>query len=290
MDSRTYIWGIPDLIFSGVLSAALGAAIALFGTWLQGRKHALLQRNQLSHDASEKAKEREMSLRRDVYLPAAEAIAKLQDYLKSYASESITEDARQAIIQNVWGIFNKIDIIASIETIEVFARISLKFSELNNLLALRDNESYRNRIEIEEIEKNQKQLVAEIEQRWTVRNSGTIVANTPEFDHLEKEIEGLTERIQAMFDEIKQKRLAANEVRFETAKIIGLAVAEIELLMAEANIAIRKELDVPIDEQRYLDSVRNTYRLMQESSDTTIESFRKQLPEFIQQWEERLSK
>lgn len=289
MDNRTYIWGIPDIIFSGVLSAGLGAAIALFGTWLQGRKQAKLQTNQLSHDASEKAKEREMFLRRDVYLTAAEAIAKLQEYIKSYSDESLGEGDREAIVRNVWGTFNKIAIIGSIETMEVFDRIFLRFSELSNILALKHIESYQNRIENEEIEKNQKQLVAEIEQRWILRHSGTIAANTPEYDQLESEMQSLTDRIQKIFDEIRERRLAENEVRFDSAKVIGFAVAEMEVLMAEANIAIRKEFDLPIDEKRYLESVQSTYRSMQESLETTIEAFRQQLPDFIEKGEKKIS-
>lgn len=289
MDNRNYIWGIPDLIFSGILSAIVAASIALLGTWLQGWKQAKLQSQQLAHDAGEKSKEREMSLRRDVYLPAADGIAKLQEYLKSYSSVSISATDRGEIIRNVWGTFNKIAIIGSIETIEVFNKIFLRFSELDAPLLLKDTELYQIDLELDLITKNKEQLVAQIEQNWKVLNSGNVEYNSREYAELEKEIETIKKSIQGLSDEIKRKRLYQNDLRFYVVEEISHAVAEIEELMAEANIAIRREINLPLDdEKRYRQSIKDTNDRMQKSLQETIEKCRKQLPDFIEKIEKRL--
>ncbi len=64
---------------------------------------------------------------------------------------------REEIIRNVWGGFNRIAIIASIETIEVFDGLYLKFSELNGPLSLKNLNIYRIDQEADEISKNQEQ-------------------------------------------------------------------------------------------------------------------------------------
>ena len=58
--------------FSGVV---IGAAFTLAGVVLTNRTNLENLRLQLSHDREQRAKERSLSMRREIYLSAAEAIA-----------------------------------------------------------------------------------------------------------------------------------------------------------------------------------------------------------------------
>ncbi len=57
--------------FSGVIGVIVGGLLALIPVWLQ-----------LRHATKERERERQMALRRDVYLLAMQQIAKMLDYLE----------------------------------------------------------------------------------------------------------------------------------------------------------------------------------------------------------------
>ena len=58
--------------FWGVVA---GSFFSLGGVWLSNRNSARNLKAQLDHDRATRAKEREMSMRKDIYLAAAETIA-----------------------------------------------------------------------------------------------------------------------------------------------------------------------------------------------------------------------
>lgn len=57
-----------------IVGTTLGAILAIFGTWLGNRHARELQAQQLKSDSNERQLERRMAARREVYLPAADAI------------------------------------------------------------------------------------------------------------------------------------------------------------------------------------------------------------------------
>ena len=75
----------------GVFGTALGAAIAMIGNTLTNRGQVRLHTAQLKHDSDQRNREREMSLRVDVYLRAAEAVAKSQSLLSAMANIDVPD-------------------------------------------------------------------------------------------------------------------------------------------------------------------------------------------------------
>ena len=76
MQVLSYLSKIPDVVWSGLLASAL----TLAGVMLSNRSNTKRLIKQLSHDSEEKEKDRINSLRRDVYLKAAEEMAKVSSY------------------------------------------------------------------------------------------------------------------------------------------------------------------------------------------------------------------
>src|SRR4051812_18478761 len=101
------------VIWSGVI----GASIALIGVGLQNFVQSWLQRKQQRHDEQQRRIEREMALRRDIYLEVAEATAKMKEYIISYANYSITEQQRQSILQGSTAAIHRVQIIGTIATL-----------------------------------------------------------------------------------------------------------------------------------------------------------------------------
>ena len=67
----TWLTSIPHVVWAAIIASGL----TIFGVTLANRANKKCLILQLNHDAQQKDKEREMQLRRDVYIEAAEAIA-----------------------------------------------------------------------------------------------------------------------------------------------------------------------------------------------------------------------
>src|SRR6185503_10057808 len=80
---------IPDTVWAAVTASL----ITLGGVWLTNRNSRAQQILFLTHDANVRDKERMMSLRRDIYLPVAEAIANSISLLTKQLS--LTDDTRE---------------------------------------------------------------------------------------------------------------------------------------------------------------------------------------------------
>lgn len=81
------VQSVPDVIWSGVIASVL----TLSGVLISNRSNTTRLKTQLAHDREEKMKERTLSLRREVYLKAAEELVKLNAYLGSLPQQDLTK-------------------------------------------------------------------------------------------------------------------------------------------------------------------------------------------------------
>lgn len=72
------IAGLPASVFGNVVSGVVGSVITLAGVLLSNWHNRSLKREELGHDATHRNREREMALRREVFLPAVEAALAMQ--------------------------------------------------------------------------------------------------------------------------------------------------------------------------------------------------------------------
>src|SRR5580698_1466183 len=104
---------VPDVIW-GALIAAL---VAFTSTMLSNRNSRKQLRMQLTSDALQQDRERAMALRRDVYLPAAEAIARCQGALGQLTDVNADQKAVAHQLVVDLATFAKIHLVASEPTI-----------------------------------------------------------------------------------------------------------------------------------------------------------------------------
>ncbi len=81
------IQSVPDVIWSGIIASFL----TLSGVLISNRSNTTRLNTQLTHNREEKIKERTLSLRREVYLKAAEELVKLNAYLASLPQQDIAK-------------------------------------------------------------------------------------------------------------------------------------------------------------------------------------------------------
>ncbi|WP_162831537.1 hypothetical protein [Paraburkholderia caffeinilytica] len=75
------ILGMPATVFGAGVSGLVASAITLAGVFVSNWHNRQLKRSELDHDATQRNREREMALRRDVFLPAVEAALTMQNSL-----------------------------------------------------------------------------------------------------------------------------------------------------------------------------------------------------------------
>lgn len=242
------IQAIPAVIWSGMI----GASLALLGTGLQNRAHRKLQTDHLSHDADQRRQEREMTLRRDVYLRAAAAIAQMQDYLGNFANLALSNEQHASRLAGSVAALSQVELVGSIETLRLlsavrscFYRRSLELIE-KKLLA----EQLASRInELKAVIQNNLQ---EQEQLSGILQSA-IAAQEPRLrDSFVLRYEKITAAIQQ--ESTTEHRLAL-EFADRQRDLILLAIdalTEMGTLIAPVVIEVRRELDFKIDADAYL--------------------------------------
>ncbi len=117
-DSQTW----AEIILKGIIPVATGSSIALFAVWLQSRSESNRVKIQLQHDAVQREKERQMDLRKEVFLGAAETLGRQSEYINLFSKVDFDFWKDQEVLKGNIGIAYKVQLIAGIDTIEAYAR------------------------------------------------------------------------------------------------------------------------------------------------------------------------
>src|SRR5436853_7342520 len=102
-----HISGSVDLILFGwhlhvpllLAAAMLGSGITLFGVFVQNLFETWRHRQKLKHEEALKRHEREVNLRREVYLGATEELAKNLRYLNTFGDFTIPLRDHNALVE-----------------------------------------------------------------------------------------------------------------------------------------------------------------------------------------------
>ncbi len=105
-----------------VIAAAVGGLISIMSVVIQNLFLAKRQREQLSHDAEQRRVEREMALRRGVYLEVAGATANLQEYLLNLGNPNISAEKQTEIVQGSSAALNRAQVVGRLDTLQSLNR------------------------------------------------------------------------------------------------------------------------------------------------------------------------
>lgn len=251
---------IPPVVWSGVI----GAIIALFGTWLQNRAHLKRQKEQLSHDAEQRRVDREMDMRREVYLKATEAVARLQEYLAYFLRSDITFEQNQDAIKGVWAEIGKVYLIGSMETLEattnlykIYCTSVLRITEKRVAVNQIASEISEHQLTLQEIIKWREQIIIAIQAAAESKDGDLVHKLISKFEATEAEVKSLHAQIELLSQSIIPAQI---ELTVEVSK----STQEFEQITADTLVAVRREINFGIDETKYKalvagagDAVRN---------------------------------
>lgn len=261
---------IPPVIFGGFISGIIGAGIALYGTKLQNeanskRQKELLdeqsnqQKERLEHEAKQRKLEREMIMRRDIYLDGIEAVGNMQQFLMAFSNINQTTEARESVLTDIAPALNKVAVIANLDTIEALNKINVFYTR--NLTALIEK-----RMEIDNNIQYKNNLENSIQTLFQ-RNQQLINFLNPPNNLTVVQIGLINSEHQNNYKEINNNQDIIKELEHQTLDQVTDLLnrcfqnnTEFIKLGADAILCIRRELDFPIDETRYKNMIEETAR------------------------------
>ena len=125
-DLICFLQSIPDVIWSGLIASVLTLSGVLISNWSNTSRLKL----QLQHDADQKTTERTATLRRDVYLSAAEELTKANTYLGSLAQIDLAKTNPAEGMQGFFGAAAKLQLVAEPKTALLVKFINTVFPSL----------------------------------------------------------------------------------------------------------------------------------------------------------------
>ncbi len=247
-----------------------GSTITLSGLYMQNRSESERNTERLRHDAMMRDRERDMALRREVYLKSAEALAHAQEYLAAFAREELAADQHEALIKGIGGDLNKVHIVGSLATVRAIVEANEFFVRRVADLSVQRLPVRRLKDEIKAEEmlleaaggrrdealarmREMDQAQATESAFWGVQNQ--ILAEA------QSAIEGATERLR----ELREGLLTIEAQLLREAANAGIAFGA---LVVQANVAIRRELEMPLDTEAYLGLMERSQELIARNVDT----------------------
>lgn len=260
-----------------LLGALAAATIALIGVWITHRGNERRLNAQLAHDREQKRIEREMELRRNVYLQTAEAVVAGINLISRYADLGIAKEDLGKEFFEKRSAFAKVHLIGREATVKALlafnqelggavmrmALLRTPLLEMQNRLKLLNDQIQVFGRERDRMVELMKQLNFEGNQeqhRWA------FVQNTFEFE--KKRVNDAIAEQQTLQAKLRTEWAAFAQECFATVK-------QLNLLVPEAVKAVRDELDLPIDFAAYKQEFERLIEKNHDSLSQYLNSLRK---------------
>jgi hypothetical protein len=238
--------GFIDKIPANFWGVAVGSLFALGGVFLTNRSNNTRLREQLEHDRKLRRKERELALRKEIYLAAAEAIAEgLRAILRYCDLEIPHRDISKAFVEKASSIA-KIHVVATEDTARAvgalmgeldaaFLRLSVKRYPLDNL----KNQLKIGQVQIDNFARTRDEMVdlmrkhniegTNNEKRMQVRNGTFQFEQKRVADTIEQQNKRQAEIVKRTLEYFKDCFAEHKEVAKLVIPVIAAVRAEIEL-------------------------------------------------------------
>ncbi|MEQ1795392.1 MAG: hypothetical protein ABL970_14515 [Nitrospira sp.] len=194
-----------------------------------------------------------MDLKREVFLGAAEALGRQSEYINLFGKLDFDFWKEQDILKGNIGAGNKLHLIAGIETIEAYARANQFW-----VSALFDLSKIRMKVEEVKVEISTKDSIIAmlsnhrdeaLASMKVLANSGAQSKDAYEFHR--KRFDDLQRDIAAEMSEKTRQHSSLAKLLMEISAIGLTSHAEFSKRLLVVNLAARREVELPIDENRY---------------------------------------
>lgn len=258
--------------FWGVVA---GSIFSILGVWLTNRSSDKRLLKQLDHEREASSKEREMALKKDVYLAASEAIFTGISVIGNFSNFELNEHEIIKASAEKSSVIAKVHVIGSFQTIKAISNLSNELSSIYLNLFSERAKIAKDKIEkdilLKSITDYSRQRDSTLEmikqynldglrdpQRWNV------LQNNYQFDSdfIQKAVVEHGELNKKFF----QKQLAFMR------RCIQFSL-QASALVPPLLVSVRKELDLPLDERAYQTAINEGVSKQLEAMDRFVEEF-----------------
>lgn len=252
----------------GIIGTLAGAGLT---NWASNRR----LRRQLQYEREEKKREREMALRKEVYMAAADAVSAGINCIPRLTNLEIPTDQITATYAQKVSAIARVYVIAQAETIQALSSFTgefeaafLKLAARRHALILEQNEIKfldeqlagfeKDRAHILELMKQHNIDGVRDQRRWDVLKGN--------FDFEHKRIIETQDRKSTMVQNLVPKEF--DFIKDAVAEAVDLKQSLISTL-----VAIRKELEIPLDENAYCKIIDNEITKQKKSMNDFVQKF-----------------
>lgn len=275
MTMLLYLLCLIEKIPASFWGVVIGSFFTIIGITLTNRASDKRLRAQFEHEQNQKTKDREMALRKEVYLAAAEAISAGTNAIARFANLDLPNDQITAAYVEKAPAIAKVHVIAKIKTVRaitdltselgtIFLKLFARRFELiveKNQIGIIDNQivefgKERDR-NLEMMKQHNIEGIVD-DRRWQVIQSN--------FDFEAKRInEALAHRSELW------KSLYAKQLEF-MRECVSYTMT-LGKLMVPALLAAREDLELPLDEQSYRQIVEDAIAKQELAIDGFVQKF-----------------
>ncbi len=241
---------IPDAVWAAIIASLL----TLGGVHLANRNSRKQHREALEHDARQRDREREMSLRREVYLKATEAISKCQNFLMRLSNIDISEQELATEFSHDSAAIAKIHIVGTNNTVQAVSAFLHEWSSVYLELALKRIGLIERKKRIESlmecVDKFQKEMDRYVELMKQLNLEGNteqrvwkVVKDNFEFERTRNE---------KCNEERKLLQTIQNKERLQFVQLCVDRFLRVSQTIPPAVFAVREELEMKLDKEAYL--------------------------------------
>jgi hypothetical protein len=275
--------GIPTAVIAALIAAAVAlvsSVVSLASTLLSNSNSRQQVRAQLAHDATQRDRERSMALRRDVYVPAAEALVDAQSVLGQLIDVESDRAALGRQFQGDLATLAKIHVVGSEKTVRAlmtylqtlmptYLKVIMGHAELSvRKQAIATEKSLMDRAD------------ADLQRSIQLMKQHTLTGNpdTALWERLSRQAEAERASWQTHAERhtaLWRAQAQATVTLFERSMD---GILEVANTIPAALMAARSDLDMPLDAAEYQRMWTEQQRAVTETLKTTMEQLRARLP------------
>jgi hypothetical protein len=264
---------VPAIVWSGLLASL----VTLSGVMLSNRSNTKRLLKQLEHDATQKNKDRLAVLHREVYLKAAEELARASGYLGRLSQLDPAKDNIADGLSEFFAVSAKVQLIAQPTTSRLAGELTIRYGELimrliQKVMPVHDLNS-QIRITNDFVQRNQAEVERVLAEMKQLNESGA--HDQARFEGLERSFhhaQEMTTSFAAKRDSLWTQQLSANRefniTLFQEMRHVGPVQAQV---MA----ALRSDLGLETDIREYQQRMEENWARM----DTQLKAVLSQLGE-----------
>ncbi|MEM5297615.1 hypothetical protein VSR82_25185 [Burkholderia sp. JPY481] len=264
-----FVWGemlksVPNVVWSGIVGSLITVIGVLATNVGLSRRHAqqlkhTADENALKrlHDASESALDRRMKLKRDVYIPAIEALYTASSSIGAMADPTVPRSELQAKFVDAVGLISKVNAVASLTTVAAAGALLQQVMALNIELSAK-----RSAIELahDQLQVNGQIVTRSVEDhaRWVQVQTSMLFEGPPQAEKWNFVVNQIAFH-QRQIDQWTAKRSASSRelqmAQLDFLRTMALSQPKLTDVSITASIALRSELGMLDDNQ---DQLRRT--------------------------------